>query len=155
MGSRSRQPIFVLGLCLAVSLICLAYPMYVIRPFRAQGANELAVALAIIRFRPVVTMLSALLSIGIVIRYHRILAICLAALVCVCAVLAWVNVYEIMFHPLDHPAFAAASDVKLDKDEKVIAVKMGSVARAYPVRGMSYHHVINDVLNNVAIVATY
>jgi hypothetical protein len=60
-----------------------------------------------------------------------------------------------MFHPLDHPAFAAASEVKLDKDEKVIAVKLGSEARAYPIRGMSYHHVINDVLNNEPIVATY
>ncbi len=44
---------------------------------------------------------------------------------------------------------------KLDKDEKVIAVKIGASARAYPIRGMSYHHIINDVVGNVAIVATY
>jgi hypothetical protein len=71
------------------------------------------------------------------------------------AFLARVNVYEIMFHPIGHPSFAAAADVKLDKDEKVIAVKIGTVARAYPIRGLSYHHIANDVVDKTAIVATY
>jgi hypothetical protein len=139
------------------------YPIYVIRPFRAQGGNELAVALAVIRFRPIVTVLSALISLATVIWYwraqprawRRILAATAAGLVCVLAVLARINIYELMFHPIDHPSFASASEVKLDKDEKVIAVKIGSSARAYPIRGISYHHVVNDVLDNVAIVATY
>jgi hypothetical protein len=151
--------VLILAACLLGSFVCVAYPMYVIRPFRAQGARELALALAIMRVRPVVTVISALVSIATVFwssrRQARKLAIVMAALVCVLAVLARVNVYEKMFHPLDHPAFAAASEVKLDKDEKVIAVKLGSEARAYPIRGMSYHHVINDVLNNEPIVATY
>jgi hypothetical protein len=33
--------------CLAVSLFCVAYPIYVTRPFRAQGARELMAALAV------------------------------------------------------------------------------------------------------------
>ena len=44
---------------------------------------------------------------------------------------------------------------KLDKSEKVIAVKIGAAARAYPIRIISYHHVINDVVDKTAIVATY
>ena len=60
-----------------------------------------------------------------------------------------------MFHPDDRPSFAAASRTKLDKDEKVIAVKIGGAVRAYPIRNISYHHVINDVLGKVAIVATF
>ena len=36
--------ILVLLACLAVSLSAVVYPMYVIRPFRTQGARELAVA---------------------------------------------------------------------------------------------------------------
>jgi len=60
-----------------------------------------------------------------------------------------------MFHPDARPSFAAASRMKLDKDEKVIAVKIGAAARAYPIRNISYHHVINDVIDKVAIVATY
>ncbi len=31
----------------AVAFGCVAYPMYVIRPFRAQGSTELAVALVV------------------------------------------------------------------------------------------------------------
>ena len=65
------------------------------------------------------------------------------------------NVYELMFHPDQHPTFTAAREVKLDGAEKVIAVRAGGEARAYPIRGMSYHHVVIDVLGGVAIVATY
>jgi len=45
--------------------------------------------------------------------------------------------------------------VKLDDDEKVIVVKIGDAARAYPIRSISYHHVVNDVVGQEAIVATY
>ena len=37
----------------------------------------------------------------------------------------------------------------------MIAIKIGGAARAYPIRNISYHHVINDVLDKVAIIATY
>ena len=37
----------------------------------------------------------------------------------------------------------------------MIAVKIGGEARAYPIRSMSYHHVVNDVVGGAAIVATY
>ncbi len=71
------------------------------------------------------------------------------------AFFARVNIYEMMFHHLDRPEFAAADKVKLDNDEKVIAVKIGGEARAYPIRSMAYHHVANDVVGQTAIVATY
>jgi hypothetical protein len=60
-----------------------------------------------------------------------------------------------MFHPLIHPSFTAARDVKLNGAEMVIAVRNGAEARAYPIRSMSYHHVVNDVLGGAASVATY
>ena len=115
------------------------------------------------RFRPAATLLGALAAVaGLVVywraqhsRWRRTLATLGTALVCVLAALARVNIYELMFHPDKHPTFAAASRMQLDKDEKVIAVKIHSAARAYPIRNISYHHVINDVLDNVAIVATY
>jgi hypothetical protein len=37
----------------AVAWALLIYPIYVIRPFLYQGARELLVALAVIRFRPI------------------------------------------------------------------------------------------------------
>jgi hypothetical protein len=60
-----------------------------------------------------------------------------------------------MFHPIGRASFSSAPQVKLDKDEKVIAVNIGGEARAYPIRSMSYHHLINDVVDKLAIVATY
>ena len=162
LSGRTRW-ILVLLTCLAVSLICVAYPIYVIRPFRAQGARELAAALVVMRYRLLITVISALVALGAGVAYwrvqtqkwRRVLAAVGAGFVCVLAVLARVNVYELMFHPVDHPAFAAASEVKLDKDDKLIVVKVGGGARAYPIRTMGYHHVVNDVVGGTALVATY
>jgi hypothetical protein len=88
-------------------------------------------------------------------KWRRVLAVVGAGFVCALAVLTRVNVFELMFHPVDHPAFAAATAVKLDKDDKLIVVKIGGSARAYPIRTMGYHHVVNDVVGGTAIVATY
>jgi hypothetical protein len=71
------------------------------------------------------------------------------------AVLTRVNIYEIMFKPFDQPSFSNADQVKLDGDEKVIAVNLGHEPRAYPIRVISYHHVINDSVGGIPIVATY
>jgi fatty acid desaturase len=161
----TRRFIFTLVLfaCLAVGLIGVAYPIYVIRPFRHQGAGELAVALAVTRFRPAITVVAAIAAVLAAIgywcagarRWKRVLTAAGAGLVVVLAFLARVNVYELMFHPLVHPSFTAANEVKLDGAEKVVAVRVGGKARAYPIRSMSYHHVVNDVVGGTAIVATY
>jgi hypothetical protein len=159
--------ILVLLACLAASMVCVVYPIYVIRPFRAQGARELTVALVVFRLRPVLTAVSALLAVVAAIAYwreqgralgrlqRRILVTLGAVLVCVLAALGRVNVYELMFHPVEHPAFAAAAEAKLDKDDKLIVLKIGGSARAYPIRTMGYHHIVNDVAGGTALVATY
>jgi len=66
-----------------------------------------------------------------------------------------VNIYELMFHPLGPPAFVAAGQSKLDGDEMVIAIHVGTVARAYPIRNISYYHIVNDLVDGVPIAATY
>ncbi len=152
----------VLAPCIVLSAAALAYPLYVIRPFRPQGVTELAVALAVLRYR---TLLDALLVIAAIVALvwywrkstpkRRWAALAAALLVCASAGLSRVNVYEQMFHPLNRPSFSTAAESKLDGAEKVIAVKIGPMARAYPIRGMSYHHIVNDTLNGVPIVATY
>jgi hypothetical protein len=159
----ARRFVLLLLVCLAVSLFSVIYPIYVIRPFRPQGAHELAAALVVARFRPWVALISAAAAIALLAwywrmlprRWWRVLAAVGIGLVAVLAVLARLNVYELMFHPIDHPAFVAATDVKLDKDDKLIVVKIGGSARAYPIRTMGYHHVVNDVVGGTALVATY
>jgi hypothetical protein len=158
-----RRTLLVILICLAVSIFCVAYPIYVIRPFRAQGPRELAAALLVLRYRSLAAIVSALVALGAAARFwrggdrmwRRVLSAVGALLVCALAVLARVNVYELMFHPVGRPSFMAADASKLDKDEKVIAVKIGDAARAYPIRIVSYHHVVNDEAGGVALAATY
>jgi hypothetical protein len=137
--------------------------MFVIRPFRHQGPNELALALIVAGFKPVITLITAIAAIAACIGYRRlqplkwkrVLPAAGAILAVVLAFLARVNVYELMFHPVIHASFTAASEVKLDAAEKAITVRIGDQARAYPIRVMSYHHLLNDIVGGVAIVATY
>jgi hypothetical protein len=162
ISARGRW-ILVLLACLAVCVFSVVYPIRVIWPFRTQHPNSLMVALAVLRFRPLVTVAAAIMALLATVQYWRVqpskwrraLALIGAALTCLFAFLARVNIYELMFHHLDHPEFAAASEVTIDKDDKLIVVKIGGTARAYPIRTMGYHHVVNDVVGGTAIVATY
>jgi hypothetical protein len=150
-------------LCFLLAAAALLYPVYVIRPFRHQAPRELTIALAVLRYRPALMILCALTSLTALVWYWRqqkrmlprILSAVSVIAIAAVAVLSRVNIYEIMFHPFDRPSFSNADQVKLDGDEKVIAVTIGQDARAYPIRIISYHHVINDLLDGVPIVATY
>jgi hypothetical protein len=148
---------------LLASGVFLGYPLYVIRPFRHQGPRELAVALAFLQARPWIELASvvcALLALALLwpretSRRTRSWAAAGAILVCVFAVLSRVNVFELMFHPDAHPAFSPIADAHVDADDAVLAVKLAGSARAYPIREMGYHHIINDWVGGVPIAATY
>ena len=163
MKSVLRNPYVWLSACLIASFLLLAYPIYVIRPFRYQGPKELALALQVTRFRSALEIGIGLLAVLLALiawkrvsrLLPRIVAVLIAALTIVCGVLSFANVYELMFHPMRLPVFKEASRTKLDGAEQVIAVKVGREARAYPIRIISYHHIVNDVLAGVPIVATY
>ena len=89
------------------------------------------------------------------IRRKKFAVMFAVALVILFTGLSRVNVYEIMFHPMGRPNFASVTDTKLDGAEMVMAVHIAGVARAYPIRIVSYHHIVNDVVGGVPIVATY
>ena len=164
-GLRYRKllgsPLVPLVLCLLLAFFLLAYPLYVIRPFRYQGARELSLALIVLRFRPILHIVLAVAAVALFAwrartrALFRSFALLGAFLIIGCGMLSRVNVYERMFHPLTHVSVSSATQAKLDGDEEVIAVTVGSAARAYPVRSMSYHHIVNDVLADEPIVATY
>jgi hypothetical protein len=146
-----------------VAWALLIYPIYVIRPFRHQGARELLLALAVMRYRPIGMVLAVGGMLAAIVWYWRMerrkwrrffSALCVAN-VAAAAALSRINIYELMFHPAGAPVIAAASESKLDGGEMVIAVKVNGAARAYPIRSMSYHHVYNDVVAGEPIAATY
>jgi hypothetical protein len=65
------------------------------------------------------------------------------------------NYFEWMFHPVESAKFDSEAASKLAADEMILAVRYGSDARAYPIREMAYHHVLNDVVGGVPIAVTY
>jgi len=71
------------------------------------------------------------------------------------AVMARLNYFEWMFHPISGPQFLAQATSKLDAKEMIMAVRLGGDARAYPISQMAYHHVLNDVVGGVPIAVTY
>jgi len=76
-------------------------------------------------------------------------------LVAFSTVMARINYFEWMFHPVPGAQFEAESASKLDAGEMVLAVKFGDDARAYPIREMAYHHILNDDVNGVPVAVTY
>jgi uncharacterized membrane protein YozB (DUF420 family) len=146
-----------------VSFACFALPMYVIRPFRPQGATELRVALFVNQIGPSLSIVCSVLALFIVVAGWRqirgriprsIVVFCLLLAAASCF-LARFNVFEVMFHPLGVPQFQSVEQAHLDKDDMLIALRLNGASRAYPIREIAYHHIVNDTLGGEPIVATY
>ena len=57
---------------------------------------------------------------------------------------------------LDYPAFVSASDAAFLKDkDRVLGLELNGVARAYPIRILNYHEIVNDVFGDHAVVVTF
>jgi hypothetical protein len=145
-----------------VSLALVYYPLHVIRPFRAQGSRELQAALVVAGWSPWMTLALAAVCVWIGIAYWKrfrtrgklgiVFAVLLTGLA---AAGSRLNVYEKMFKPVGTATFIAAVDAKYAPTDMVMSVHINGATRAYPVRAMGYHHVLNDVLADEPIVATY
>lgn len=149
---------------LVVATLAVAFiPAYIIRPFRGQSPQDLALALTLRTWGPLVTIVTGLaaliLAVGLLrgARWRQKTLVVLGlALVAASVALARYNYFErVFFKPITSPQFASAAEVKLDPDEMVLAVRSGPQARAYPIRAMAYHHLVNDTLGGVPLVATY
>lgn len=162
-AQATRLSAWMIAVCAAVALFCLLFPIYVIRPFRAQGLAELDAALLVMRMRPWITAACAAISGALVVRHWRanltrtarIGMAATAGIAGLAAILSHINIYERMFHRVDAPSFESTTDSRLHADEHVLAIRAGAEARAYPVRALAYHHIVNDELGSVPVVATY
>ena len=66
------------------------------------------------------------------------------------------NHFEWMFAPLPNAGFVrAASADFVRREDMVLAVAVNGDAVAYPVNQLAYHHVVEDAIGKVPIVATY
>lgn len=157
-----RWAAILIALLGIAALSTFAYPLYVIWPFRAQGATQLAVALAMKQAAFWVTSLLTGACLVCLFAFWnrwrwagRSVALLFTLIACASIWLARFNLYEKMFHPMGMPAVEPADTAKIDPDDMVIAVKVNGNARAYPIREMGYHHIANDWVGGEPIVATY
>jgi uncharacterized protein DUF3179 len=159
-GSRTLWALFV-----ASSLVCVAWfftPAFIIRPFRYQSPRALALALALRQRAPLATLVAALICLLLAFalwrvapKWQKIVLAVAMVLVVFSAVMARLNYFEWMFHPVRSPQFEAEAQSKLDPAEMIMAIRFGDDARAYPVSEMAYHHIVNDVIGSVPVAVTY
>ena len=153
---------FALFLASLVVFALAAYPIYVIRPFREQDPAALQRALwVLLHNKPILFGLFCLIATPALLVWRRsgwVAKIVLAPAVGIsllAAISAWFNPYEQMFHPFGAPQYTTIEHASLDPNDMVIAVTLGGESRAYGIREMGYHHIVNDRLHQLPIVVTY
>jgi hypothetical protein len=151
---------FSLSAFAAISLFFI--PAFIIRPFRHQDPRALMLALTLRQRAPVGTLVAALACFIFAFalwktanRWRKSVLVLTLLVVSFAAVMARLNYFEWMFHPIGNPQFLAQSGSKLDPKEMILAVSLGGDARAYPISQMAYHHVVNDIVDGVPIAVTY
>jgi hypothetical protein len=173
-----RGYLWVLFVVSALAAIALFFiPGIIIQPFKHQTPFGLALAIALRHRAPWGTLLAGLVALAFAgalwlspdegVRgstgpwwrsatvWRRVAIGLVMVLVVFSTVMARLNYFEWMFHPVDSARFETEAESKLDKSEMILAVSLGSDARAYPILQMAYHHVLNDVVNGVPIAVTY
>jgi hypothetical protein len=162
--SAERLPlswfVFMVSSMTAISLFFI--PAFIIRPCAHQSPRGLAVAMVLRQRAPMGTLAAAIVALvfawllwrgGNLLR--RVAVSAILVLVTFSAVMARLNYFEWMFHPVDAPAFEAESASKLEKNEMVLAVAFNGDQRAYPISQMAYHHIVNDVVGGAPVAVTY
>jgi hypothetical protein len=137
-------------------------PVFIIRPFRYQSPRALWLAMALRQRAPLGTLLASLLCLALALAlwrgagwWRKSFLLFTLFIVGFSAVMSRLNHFEWMFHPIPGAQFVLPSQAKLDAKEMVMAVRTGRDARAYPIREMAYHHILNDEVDGRPIVVTY
>ena len=160
--TRSRSLWILLALAALIGVAAFFVPTFIIRPFTHQSARGLFLAMAIRQRAPIVSLISAIVCLLLVAtlwprrkKWSRAGLTVIMLIVTASAVMSRLNYFEWMFHPVHSAQFEAESASKLDKGEMILAVRFGDDARAYPIREMAYHHILNDVVGGVPVAVTY
>jgi hypothetical protein len=60
-----------------------------------------------------------------------------------------------LFGRIDHPAFVPVGEAGLPDREPVIGLTIGDESRAYPLRILMWHEIVNDVVVGVPVAVTF
>lgn len=158
-----RSAWVVLAVAAGIALVSIAIPVFVIMPFRSQSESGVALSYALRRWAPVFTTIALVMGwvLGVwLVRtgagWRRALPVLPLALLTASAWFARQNHFEWMFAPLPDAGYVRAADADfVEPEDLVIGVVVNGEAVAYPVNQLAYHHVVNDSVGGVPIVATY
>ena len=162
LNSRARTLWIALVAFALVGFGVFFFPAFIIAPFRYQNPRLLVWAMATRQRAAIVSLVCALICLLLITalwrdssRWRKALLVLAGVLVLFSAVMSRLNYFEWMFHPVDSAKFESESASKLAAAEMILAVRYGADARAYPIREMAYHHILNDVVGGVPIAVTY
>jgi len=152
----------LLFLCVAV----VVFPIIIMRPYAAQAALPLSLALFIQRWAPWITIVGLLSGMALAARSwaHRgerfvilknVLRVAAVAGLGLCAWASRIYVFEMKFRPLGNVNFVPAAQAIVRPNDMVLVVSVNGDDRAYPVLQVAYHHLVNDVVGGIPIVSTY
>jgi len=130
-------------------------PLLVALPPVNQTPQMLAAARAAQALAPIASILLATLA-AIQLWRRPVACGALLAIALICFALSRVNLLERVFAPArgaETAAIGSFHDIR-DKD-MIIGVVIGDQTRAYPVRYLAYHHMLNDQLGSTALLPTY
>jgi hypothetical protein len=163
--SASRRGIWAALVTVAlIALALVVVPVFLIRPFSPQTASSVAVAFALHRWSPLLTLVALAAAMLLAARLWnpgpRILGRSGAVLsVVLVGTSAWAvrqNPFESMFAPLPGPGFVPASAADfVAPGDMVMTVALKGDRVAYPIRQLGYHHLVQDSVGGVPVVATY
>jgi hypothetical protein len=162
--SRQRSAGTWIGFSLLLLVIMALFmvPAFIIRPFRYQSPGGLTWAIRLRHYAPIATIVLAVPLFLIAGRlwmrgtgWHKAALAAGILLAIGSATMARINYFEWMFHPVRQAGFEDASRAKLDAGEMALTVSFNNDSRAYPIREMAYHHILNDVVGGVPVAVTY
>jgi hypothetical protein len=139
---------------LNVALILMP-PLVALPPVRQTPAMLAAAHLAL-TLAPITSLaLAAILAFRLLSRRTwAMLSLLVVAIAC--SALSRMNLLERVFAPVRDAQTAAITDFHDIRDtDMVIGVVIGGQSRAYPVRYLAYHHMLNDQLGPTALLPTY
>lgn len=153
----------LLLLSLIISFLCVLLPFLWLQPFQPQTTTQVKNTFVLRNAAPWITAICVLIAftmVWILWKRARIFGRVLYTLtLAFVLLLAWVgrqDYFEWFFNPAKHPGYTAADKVNfLSDSDMVLAVALNHDRVAYPVRLLAYHHLVNDVVGGVPIVATY
>lgn len=165
MNKASRRGAWLALLLLSLlALAVVTVPVMLIQPFAPQSPSAIELAYALRRWSPWLTLGAALIGLALAVRLWRetprlLPRIAVAVLALVAVATTWMsrqNQFEWMFAPLPDVRFLRAAEAAaVAPEDMVLAVMIGGDAAAYPVRQIAYHHLVEDSIGGVPIVATY